>query len=207
MIWREKRALLIVLGVLLLANILFFLTYRVRYQQRLEDLDSRKVQAQAQLDQAIAHRNGIQAQLAAYARVQHDIQTVYDERWSTQKKRLSAIIIETERLAAASQLHPKGYSFSQDVQKDASLNASAISASSSATVVHIAFNVQGTYQQVRRLINLIELSDEFMIIDQLSLATAAEENSGVINLTIRIKTLFRDPKVESPQSALPRDVS
>jgi len=204
-IWLEKRALLIVLGVLLLANILFFLTYRVRYQQRLEDLDSRKVQAQAQLDQAIAHRNGIQAQLAAYARVRHDIQTVYDERWSTQKKRLSAIIIETERLAAASQLHPKGYSFTQDVQKDALLNASAGTAT--ATVVHIAFNVQGTYQQVRRLINLIELSDEFMIIDQLSLATAAEENSGVINLTIRIKTLFRDPKVESPQSALPRDVS
>jgi len=197
-IWREKRALLIVLGVLLLANILFFLTYRVRYQQRLEDLDSRKVQAQAQLDQAIAHRNGIQAQLAAFARVRHDIQTVYDERWSTQKERLSAIIVETERLAAASQLHPKGYSFTQDVQKDASL---------SATVVHIAFNVQGTYQQVRRLINLIELSDEFMIIDQLSLATAAEENSGVINLTIRIKTLFRDPKVEILPGALPRDVS
>ncbi len=198
MIWREKRALLIVLGVLLLANILFFLTYRVRYQQRLEDLDSRKVQAQAQLDQAIAHRNGIQAQLAAYARVRHDIQTVYDERWSTQKERLSAIIVETERLAAASQLHPKAYSFSQDLQKDASL---------SATVVHIAFNVQGTYQQVRRLINLIELSDEFMIIDQLSLATAAEENSGVIGLTIRIKTLFRDPKLESLPGALPRDVS
>jgi len=198
MIWREKRVLLIVLGVVLLANILFFLTYRVRYQQRLEDLDSRKVQAQAQLDQAIAHRNGIQAQLAAYARVRHDIQTVYDERWSTQKERLSAIIVETERLAAASQLHPKAYSFSQELQKDASL---------SATVVHIVFNVQGTYQQVRRLINLIELSDEFMIIDQLSLATAAEENSGVISLTIRIKTLFRDPKVESPQGALPRDVS
>lgn len=198
MIWREKRVLLIVLGVVLLANILFFLTYRVRYQQRLEDLDSRKVQAQAQLDQAIAHRNGIQAQLAAYARVRHDIQTVYDERWSTQKERLSAIIVETERLAAASQLHPKAYSFSQEPQKDASL---------SATVVHIAFNVQGTYQQVRRLINLIELSDEFMIIDQLSLATADEENSGMISLTIRIKTLFRDPKVESPQGALPRDVS
>jgi Tfp pilus assembly protein PilO len=198
MIWREKRALLIILGVLLLANILFFLTYRVRYQQRLEDLDSRKIQAQAQLDQAIAHRNGIQAQLAAYARVRHDIQTVYDERWATQKERLSAIIVETERLAAASQLHPRGYSFSQELQKDTSL---------SATVVHIAFNVQGTYQQVRRLINLIELSDEFMIIDQLSLATAAEENSGVISLTIRIKTLFRDPKVESLPGALPRDVS
>lgn len=198
MIWREKRVLLIVLGALLLANVLFFLTYRVRYQQRLEDLDSRQTQAQAQLDQAIVHRNSIQAQLAAYAQVRHDIQAVYDERWSTQKERLSAILVETQRLAAASQLHPRSYSFTQDVQKDASLGA---------TVMHIAFNVQGTYQQVRRLINLIELSDEFMIIDQLALASSAEDNSGVINLTIRIKTLFRDPKGESTASALPRDMS
>jgi Tfp pilus assembly protein PilO len=196
MIWREKRVLLIVLGVVLLANLLFFLTYRVRYQQRLEDLASRQTQVQAQLDQAIARRSSIQAQLAAYARVRKDIQAVYDQRWSTQKERLAAIIVETERLAAASQLHPRGYSFSQDVQKDASLGA---------TAVHIAFSVQGTYQQVRRLINLIELSDQFMIIDQLSLASAAEENSGVINLTIRVKTLFRDP--QSVTNALPRAVS
>ena len=198
MIWREKRVLLVVLGLLLLGNVLFFLTYRVRYQQRLEDLDSRQNQVQAQLDQAIAHRRSIEAQLAAYARVRQDIQTIYDQRWATQKQRLSAIIVETQRLAAASQLNPKSYSFTQDPQKDALL---------SATSVHIAFNVQGTYQQVRRLINLIELSDEFMIIDQLSLATAAEENSGVISLTIRIKTLFRDPKEPAPSNVPPREVS
>ena len=198
MIWREKRILLIILGFVLLANVLFFLTYRVRYQQRLEDLDSRQTQAQAQLDLAIAHRKAIEAQLAAYAQVRQDIQTIYDQRWSTQKQRLSPIIVETQRLAAASQLNPKAYSFSQDVQKDASL---------AATSVHIAFNVQGTYQQVRRLINLIELSDEFMIIDQLSLTSAAEENSGVISLTIRIKTLFREPREQNPSIVPPRDLS
>jgi Tfp pilus assembly protein PilO len=199
MIWREKRILLIVLGVVLLANMLFFLTYRVRYQQRLEDLDSRKIQVQAQLDQAIAHRNSIQAQLGAYAQVRREIQAVYDERWSTQKERLSAIIVETERLAAASDLHPNGYAFAQDVPKDKDV-------SQTATAVHISFSVQGNYQQVRRLINLIELSDQFMIIDQLGLASASEENSGIINLTIRIKTLFHDPR-EQISGALPRDVS
>src|SRR5205807_1245036 len=40
MIWREKRILLIVLGVLLLANTIFFFTYRVQYVSRLEDLDA-----------------------------------------------------------------------------------------------------------------------------------------------------------------------
>jgi Tfp pilus assembly protein PilO len=200
MIWREKRILLIVLGVVLLANLLFFLTYRVRYQQRLEDLDGRKVQVQAQLDQAIAHRNSIQAQLGAYARVRREIQAVYDERWSTQKERLAAIIVETERLAAASELHPRSYSFAKEAQKDKD-------AAQTATAVHISFTVQGTYQQVRRLINLIELSDQFMIIDQLGLASAADENSGIINLTIQIKTLFHDPKEQISPGALPRDVT
>src|SRR5438874_2592741 len=33
MIWREKRILLIVLGLLLAANTVFFFTYRVRYEE------------------------------------------------------------------------------------------------------------------------------------------------------------------------------
>ena len=36
MIWREKRVLLIVLGVLLAANTVFFFTYRVQYKNRLQ---------------------------------------------------------------------------------------------------------------------------------------------------------------------------
>ena len=41
MIWREKRSLLIVLGLILVGNVVFFLTYRVQYQTRLDETSSR----------------------------------------------------------------------------------------------------------------------------------------------------------------------
>ena len=40
MIWREKRTLLFVLGAALLANAIFFFTYRVQYENRLRALDA-----------------------------------------------------------------------------------------------------------------------------------------------------------------------
>ena len=53
MIWREKRVLLIVLGLLLLANTIFFFTYRVQYVSRLQDLDARQEQTQTKLEQQL----------------------------------------------------------------------------------------------------------------------------------------------------------
>lgn len=191
MIWREKRILLITLGVLLLANTIFFFTYRVQYVSRLEDLDARKEQTQAQLERARHARVTAEQQLAAYKKVQNDLQVLYNERWSTPVQRLTALIDEVKKLAAASHLEPPSYSFSNNETKSSA--ASGARGSIGTTTVEIAFAVQGTYEQVRRLINLLELSDQFVIIDGISLATSgATANDKTLNLNIRLKTLFRD---------------
>jgi hypothetical protein len=192
MIWREKRVLLIVLGVLLLANTIFFFTYRVQYVSRLQDLDTRRDQAQSRLQQAHRARITAEQQLAAYKKVQSDLQVLYNERWSTPVQRLTLLIDEVRKLAAASHLEPPSYSFSNSETKNS--RPAAGSASIGTTTVGIAFTVQGTYEQVRRLINLLELSDQFVIIDAISLASSADK---ILTLNIRLKTLFRDPYVNA----------
>src|SRR5258706_3888360 len=124
MIWREKRILLIVLGLLLLANTIFFFTYRVQYVSRLQDLDARHEQAQARLDQAHHARITAEQQLAAYKKVQSDLQVLYNERWSTALMRLTALIDEVRRLAAASHLEPPSYQFTTGESKNASTSTS-----------------------------------------------------------------------------------
>jgi F0F1-type ATP synthase membrane subunit b/b' len=101
MIWREKRILLIVLGLLLLANTIFFFTYRVQYVSRLQDLDARQEQTAARLDQARHARVTAEQQLAAYRKVQSDLQVLYNERWSTAMQRLTALIDEVKKLATS----------------------------------------------------------------------------------------------------------
>lgn len=183
MIWRERRTLLIVLGVLLAANTIFFFTYRVQYEQRLRDLETRKGQMEQRLTEVRNAKMLAERQYAAYRRVQKDIDEIYNVRWSTQSARLAPLITEVKRLAAASQLVPPTYSFTKTDSKTdttGTLNTS---------VVGIAFGVQGNYQQIRRLINLLELSPQFVIMDSVSLTSAAEQN---LSLTLHVKTLFRD---------------
>lgn len=193
MIWREKRILLIVLAVLLLANTVFFFTYRVQYVSRLQDLAERQDQTQGRLDQARRARITAEQQLAAYKKVQTELQVLYNERWSTLMQRLTALIDEVKRLAAASHLSPPSYQFTNGETKSTVATATGIKGSIGTTTVEIGFNVQGSYEQVRRLINLLELSDQFVIIDGISLAaTEATGSEKVLAVNIRLKTLFRD---------------
>jgi hypothetical protein len=201
MIWREKRILLIVLGLLLLANTIFFFTYRVQYVSRLQDLDARQEQAAARLDQARHARITTEQQLAAYKKVQSDLQVLYNERWSTALQRLTALIDEVRRLAAASHLEPPSYQFTTGETKNSTI-VSNTKGSIGTTTVEIAFTVQGTYEQVRRLINMLELSDQFVIIDGISLASSPTTlGDKTLTLNIRLKTLFRDVRTSAPSAS------
>jgi hypothetical protein len=198
MIWREKRTLLIILGVLLAANTMFFFTYRVQYQSRLDALDTRMDEVQRDLDAA---RNGrIQAErtIASYKKVEADVAEVFDEHWSTQRRRLTLMIAEVKRLAVASSLVPASYSFEKGASK-AVTTGSRSKEALGASEVGVAFTVKGSYQQARRLINLLELSRQFVIIDSIGLAAG---ESDTLTLNLHLKTLFRDDPADAASNTL-----
>jgi len=194
MIWREKRILLIILGVLLLGNVAFFLTYRIQYQSRLDEMDDRLAQAEGQLAQSKKARTSAEQSLLAYRRVEKDVQSVLNDHWSTQPRRLTLFIGEVKRLAEASNAVPKAIAFDRT---ESTANATAKPGSRKkddvgAKEVGIAFTVSATYEQARRMINLFELSQQFVIIDRISLAEG-EENK--LTFSLRLKTIFREDAV------------
>jgi hypothetical protein len=207
MIWREKQIPLAILGVFLLANAVFFFTYRVQYESRLSSLDADKHGAEEQLAQTRAKRDQTERQIAAYRKAQADLTAIYNDRWATEPERFTALINEVKRLEQASQLIGRSHGFMKS-EKDAK-----VATGLGTDVVVITFSVQGTYQQVRRLINLLELSDQFVIIDAISLSGSnnpdagsiaggegaprgaapggAAASSGPLTLSLRLKTIFR----------------
>ncbi len=191
MIWREKRVLLIILALILVANTVFFFTYRVQYQSRLDTLDERMKQAQTRLDDAKKARSDAERTLQGFRSVEKDVAVVYDEYWSTESARLTDMIGEVKRLAVASSLIPTTYSYDRREAESSDRKKSEVGA----IEVGVSFGVQGTYEQTRRLINLLELSRQFVIIDQISLATAEGDR---LNLTLHLKTLFRDGAEQAP---------
>jgi hypothetical protein len=183
MMWREKRVLLAILGVLLAANTVFFFTYRLQYEERLKDLDDRQAQAEAKLNDQKNARTQAERRLVAYRTISRDVQDIYTRQWATEGERLTALIGEVKRLAVASELVPKSISYVRAASADQTSKKTA------AEVVTISFAVQGNYQQVRRLINLFELSRQFIIIDQIGLASSQDQ---LLTLNLQLKTLFRD---------------
>lgn len=190
MIWREKRTLLIILGVLLAANTMFFFTYRVQYQSRLDDLDTRLEAAEQSLAQARQARLTTERQIQGYRKVEGDISEVFDQHWSTQAKRFTAVIGEVKQLAAASSLNPPAYSFEKG-QAETRVGGSRRKEDIGAMEVGMSFTVQGTYEQIRRMINLLELSRQFVIIDSITLSAAQDQK---LTLNLHLKTIFRDDK-------------
>ena len=199
MIWREKRNLLIVLGLLLAANTIFFFTYRVQYESRLEAFEEGRDTANAQLAEAKRTRVAAEQQVAAYRKIERDVTDIIQNRWATQDERLTRLITEVKGLAVRATLAPVSYSFSRGEAKSAPGSASTSGGRGNqkigATEMSIKFNVQGTYEQIRRLINMIETSPQFVIIESLGLGGAEAEN---LTLDIHVKTLFHDPSAEAP---------
>lgn len=182
--WHERRVWILIVGLLLAVNTIFFFTYRVRYEQRVDDAHARLDQAKEQLGVAKARRTEFQSQLDAHKQLVETIATVYDEWWSTPDKRLTAVITEVRSLVEKSGLALQTLNFSRSQTTDGS----------NTTNVEITFSVQGSYMQLRQLVNMLELSDEFVIIDAISFAS--EQPDGSIVLNLRLRTLFKgDAKV------------
>lgn len=196
MIWKERRILLAILSLLLIGNVIFFLTYRVQYKSRLDAMDARLEEAQGQLETAKRARVSAEQSVQSYRKVEHDVQEVLDHHWSTQPKRLTLLIAEVKRLARASNAsEPKSYSFSKGEEKLISSNNKNVGASE----VGIGFSVDATYDQARRLVNLLELSQQFVIIDQIALAAG---QSDKLTLNLHLKTLFRDEQTPDATNRL-----
>jgi len=104
-----------------------------------------------------------------------------------------------KRLAEASQLVPKVLNFTKDEAKDKDSDSTGTRGKSvAAKAVTISYTVEGNYQQVRRLINALELSDQFVIIDTLSVTGGV--NPSALTVSLRLKTLFREPEPGLQQS-------
>lgn len=182
MMWREKRWLLVTLGVLLTLNLAFFFTYRLRYQSRVESLDQRLLQSQDELTRARNERLLAEKRLAEYRAIEENIQAVHRDLWATPAERLGPLMIEIRELARRSGINgPKGVQYAQAPRKKGD----------DTVIMTVSFGVEGSYEQLRALLNLIELSKQFVIIDQITLAGGSSESN--LRLQVQLRTLFHQP--------------
>jgi hypothetical protein len=112
---------------------------------------------------------------------------LYDRGFATEAERLTRLITEVKRLSQRAGLVPKSISYPEQKLDDYGL-----------VRLSLVFVVQGSYSQLRMLINLLEHSDLFLVLDRVGLSNSEASRLGI---NLEISTFFvREPAAGRPDA-------
>ena len=177
-IWRSRLALWLPAVIFLIVNLAALLAYRTFYAGEVRDLDQRLAAQEETLVKLSRGRQQSDDLLALAAASRHGIELLHEERFSTERERLTAMITEVKTLARRAGLEPTAINYPDEVFEDFGLRQRAL-----------AFGVQGSYRQLRQFVNLLELSDSFLTLEEVRLADGPGGDRR-LRISLRVKTFF-----------------
>jgi hypothetical protein len=166
-IWRQRVWVWAVALGFLVVNCLGLVVYQVGYSDRVKTLRVELVDAQKQLDDTHAEALRL-SDLLRQARFNREgILRLYGEHFSTRRRRLTGVTAEVEALASRAGLMPRAINFPEvQIQQYGLIKRSFI------------FAVDGSYTDLRKFINLLELSDSFLTLESASLNEEAVKRTA-----------------------------
>lgn len=158
-IWRQRLWVWATALVFVALNGIGLLVYLFAYSDRVKTLEvdlSDQGKRQAEVHAAHLHSEDLLRQ----ARLNRErILQLYDEHFSTRRRRLTGVTAEVKELAKRSGLVPRSITYPEEqIQQYGLIKRSFI------------FAVDGTYADLRKFINLLELSDSFLTLEDVALA-------------------------------------
>lgn len=139
-------------------------------QQRLTSAKKREAQV-AERSRQLGH------QVDQILENRERIRMLYEERLSTQSERLTQSIAELRQLARQSGLVPDRVSYPEQSLGDFGLIQKSF-----------VFSVSGSYAELRRLINTLELTESFLTLEEIRLGGGNEGEE--LRISLRLSTLF-----------------
>lgn len=184
--WRQRWWRWTVPLALVLVNLTILLVHPGRTGAGFADVE-RALEAESRELQALSAKQEALELVLADARASRlAVDRLYREGFATEAERLTQLIAEVKRLAQRAGLEPAAISYPEETIDEHGL-----------VRMSLVFAVQGTYSQLRTLINLIELSDLFLVLERVGLR---DSSASVLGINLQISTYFaRDPDLSAPQ--------
>lgn len=193
-IWRLRAWLWVPALLFFLANATAYSIYRFGFADRVaaleEDMDERReelapLQQEGQRLQRLIQRAESNQRL---------IQQLYAEKFPTRSAGMTRMQAEVKRLARQAGLDPRDFSYPEEAIEEHGLIKRSF-----------LFSVHGTYVELRRFINLLELSPSFLTLEQVTLSGGGEDGEE-LQISLRLSTLFTR-RAGSAEGAPPRRAS
>lgn len=166
-IWRQRLWVWAAALAFVALNGIGLLVYLFAYSDRVKTLEvDLRDQGKRQADVHAAHLHS--EDLLRQARVNRErILQLYDEHFSTRRRRLTGVTAEVKDLAKRAGLVPRSITYPEEqIQQYGLIKRSFI------------FSVDGSYADLRKFINLLELSDSFLTLEDASLAEEGQRRGG-----------------------------
>lgn len=176
--FRDRRLLFALLLVVLAANAAVLLSYRAFYDQRLRalvdeqaDLERRRDAARRRADEAVAAERKLfetQATLTAF----------FSETLGKREERIASLIEELYATTRGVGLRPDAISY-QSVDEPGT------------DALTMAFGVEGPYRDVKRLLAELERSKRFLVVEQVALSGASQDDPDAVRVQVTVTNYFR----------------
>lgn len=151
--------------------------YRLRFASEAE-VSERSVERTRRALSALTHdRDQLATDIERIRANRAMLESFYGDRLATESERLTRIIAEVKDLAQRSGLEPLAIRYPEEAIEGFGLRRRAFE-----------FGVKGTYNDLRELINLLELSDSFLTLEQVTLVESG--GGGPLGIELRLSTLF-----------------
>lgn len=187
--WRRRVRLWTVPLVFFALNLAAFAVYHTTFAGNVEALQDLVLAAARDREAIAAERGTSIAYLERLEGRRDTVEQLYSQTFATEAERLTDVIREAKRLAHQAGLTPRNITY-----PDTLLEAQGM------VEKKIVFPVDGTYDQLRRFINFLELSDEFLTLERVSLNESQGTGATpVLSIQLELSTVFAiSPKRPRP---------
>lgn len=184
--WRRTLWVWIVPLAFCILNLLGIAVYRTAYAGDVEGLERRYLASVEELEGLRRQSAGIEAALEQIEEQRQGIEHLYDGYFQTEPERFTRAVAEVKRLAREAGLDPTAFSYPLEDLNQTDLVRRGI-----------GFSVEGTYRQLRTFINFLELTDQFLTLNSITLSeTGADSNNPRLNIRMKLSTIFVDPEFQ-----------
>lgn len=174
--WRRRLGVWLPALIFFLVNLAFFSAYRLVYAGRVESLRGSLEQRQERLAELQERSQTLTRNVARTRSAHLRMEELYRERLATERRRFTAVTAEIRDLARRAGLEPSAISYPTEEIEGYGL-----------VKRYFTFNVEGTYADLRRFVNFLELTPSFVTLEEVSLSGGEGSRLGI---RLSLSTLF-----------------
>lgn len=176
--WRRNLWLWLPAAVFFLLTVVLLGVFALEFADETQVARTRLARRTEELDVIRAQRKRAQGIVEKVRASEEGLADFYGRRLSTEREGLTRILAEIKNLCRLSGIPPTSLAYERQALEGQDVSRRTIT-----------FSVDGSYAQLRQLINFIELSDSFLILDEVSLRGNDVEGTP-LRISLKLSTLF-----------------